>query len=222
MVSVPPHMSETGKRQQRFFRTQKEAERHADDLTHGRATFGDLLQKIDQHQLSEAVRAIELLRPANVGLLEAVQAFLVVLVFGAESVEVRTHGEVPGRDEGFKGIYWSQLSSRSRDRSASVTRKLPSRNCIGSTSRHPFLHCLSRFNRKSKLFPCQITQCSTRQFPRNNVPLNLPRSHEKPWRGTNHAPDVLVCCLRQEFQRELVFQHNSNLQFSFRHFAWSA
>ena len=42
-----------------------------------------------------------------------------------------------------------------------------------------------RFNREnSKLFPCQITPYPTCQFPRNNAPLNLPRSHEKPWRGT--------------------------------------
>ena len=31
---------------------------------------------------------------------------------------------------------------------------------------------------------CQIIPYHTRQFPRNNASLDLPRCHEKPWRGT--------------------------------------
>ena len=31
----------------------------------------------------------------------------------------------------------------------------------------------------------RLPRTPTRQFPRNNAPLNLPRSHEKPWRGTH-------------------------------------
>jgi hypothetical protein len=31
---------------------------------------------------------------------------------------------------------------------------------------------------------CQIMPYPTCQFPRNNAPLNLPRCHEIPWRGT--------------------------------------
>src|SRR6266404_2915129 len=39
----------------------------------------------------------------------------------------------------------------------------------------------------SKQSLCQTTPYPTRQFPRNNAPLNLPRSHEKPWRGTGFS-----------------------------------
>jgi hypothetical protein len=53
----------------------------------------------------------------------------------------------------------------------------------------PLRHSPTRFNREnSKLFPCQITLCPTRQSPRHNAPLNLPRSYEKPWRGTSMDP----------------------------------
>jgi hypothetical protein len=39
--------------------------------------------------------------------------------------------------------------------------------------------------------PCQITPCHTRQFPRNNAPLNLPRFHEKPRPGTALWPILI-------------------------------
>jgi hypothetical protein len=62
-IKIPASLSETGKESRRFFSSEKEAERFASDLRKGRATFGDLLSKVTQHQLSEAVQAFELLEP---------------------------------------------------------------------------------------------------------------------------------------------------------------
>jgi integrase len=75
-LNVPPSVSPTGRRQQLFFKTQWEAEAEADRLKGLRLTFGELLTKIDPHELSEAVKALELLRPHNVSLLECVASFL--------------------------------------------------------------------------------------------------------------------------------------------------
>jgi hypothetical protein len=75
-LNVPPTVSPTGKRQQLFFPTQGAAEQEAGRLRDTRRTFGELLTKIDPHELSEAVKALELLRPHNVSLLECVTSFL--------------------------------------------------------------------------------------------------------------------------------------------------
>ena len=48
--------------------------------------------------------------------------------------------------------------------------------------------------------PRQITPKSTRQFPRNNAPLNMPRSHEKPWRGTR------LSSFAGQFSTDLLFK----------------
>jgi hypothetical protein len=72
-----------------------------------------------------------------------------------------------------------------RDKSALVRE-----NCLpviasAGTKADTFLSLPYRFNRQnSKLSLCQTTPYPTRQFARNNAPLNLPRSHEKPRRGT--------------------------------------
>ena len=82
-----------------------------------------------------------------------------------------------------------------RDRPASVRE-----NCLpviasAQPKPTPFRRCPYRFNREnSKLFPCQITPYPTRQFPRNNGPLNLPRSHEKPRRGTPWVRQFRAMC----------------------------
>jgi integrase len=75
-LNVPPSVSPTGRRQQLFFKSREAAEDEAGRLRDTRRTFGDLLTKIDPHELSEAVKALELLRSHNVSLLECVTSFL--------------------------------------------------------------------------------------------------------------------------------------------------
>ena len=75
-LNIPPSLSNDGKRQQLFFKTKDAAEKHAEGLEKGRKTYGDLILALDHHQISQAVRAWELLRPTGIGLLEAVNGFL--------------------------------------------------------------------------------------------------------------------------------------------------
>jgi hypothetical protein len=75
-IKIPSSLSDTGRESRRFFSSEKEAERFASDLRKGRVTFGDLLSRITQYQLSEAVHAYELLAPTGVSLLDAVGSFL--------------------------------------------------------------------------------------------------------------------------------------------------
>ena len=75
-LKIPASLSQTGREQRLFFAAEKEAERHASDIRKGRSTFGDLLSRVTQHQLSEAVRAFELLAPTGTSLLDAVESFL--------------------------------------------------------------------------------------------------------------------------------------------------
>jgi hypothetical protein len=72
-------------------------------------------------------------------------------------------------------------------RPRSVETAFPQLHRLNKADTFPSL--LLRLNRESsKLSPCQITPYPTCQVPRNNVPLNLPRSHEIPWRGTVLLP----------------------------------
>jgi hypothetical protein len=72
------------------------------------------------------------------------------------------------------------------DRSASLHKNcLPVIASASNQSRHHSVTVPSDSTVKApKLFPCQITPYPTCHFPRNNAPLNLPCSHENPWRGT--------------------------------------
>src|SRR5262249_7814274 len=73
-----------------------------------------------------------------------------------------------------------------RDKSASVRENcLPVTASARQKNRHlPLTAPPVQPLKKSQLSSCQITPYPSRQFPRNNAPMNLPRSHEKTWRGT--------------------------------------
>jgi integrase len=88
-VNIPAGVSPSGKRERRFYATERLARGAIADLKELRKYFGDLFDQIDQHNLSEAVRAIELLRPHNVGLLEAVRAHIATLEAQKKSVPFR-------------------------------------------------------------------------------------------------------------------------------------
>jgi integrase len=75
-LNVPASLSTDGKRQQLFFETKGDAINHAGLLRRGHQSYGNLLQELTHHELSEAVRAFELLRPVGIGLLDAITSFL--------------------------------------------------------------------------------------------------------------------------------------------------
>ena len=75
-VNVPPELSETGKRRQLYFRSQKEAEAECNRVRVTQKNFGSSLLLLSASDISEAAKAIELLEPHNIGLLEAVSKFL--------------------------------------------------------------------------------------------------------------------------------------------------
>jgi integrase len=74
-LNIPPSLSHDGKRHQLYFETKAKAESHAMSLMRKQA-LGDLVRQLGHHELSEAVRALELLRPRKLGLLDAVTRFL--------------------------------------------------------------------------------------------------------------------------------------------------
>jgi integrase len=76
VVSVPPAISDTGKRSQRFFRTKSEAQVMCEDLKFRRFKFGHSLRSMTPELIAEASEAYDILAPLKVGLLDAVRAFV--------------------------------------------------------------------------------------------------------------------------------------------------
>jgi integrase len=76
MVNFPASVSPSGKRERRFFATERQARGAIANLQHEKKYFGSLIDQISQHDLSEAVRAVKLLEPTGIGLLRAVESFL--------------------------------------------------------------------------------------------------------------------------------------------------
>jgi integrase len=77
-LDIPEYLSETGKRQRKFFDTQKEAETAAEILKARRANFGNTLSLLSPERITEAAQAYKLLDAnlAKVSLLSVVQAHL--------------------------------------------------------------------------------------------------------------------------------------------------
>jgi integrase len=75
-INVPAHLSPTGKRQQLFFDTKRDAEIECDRLKAKQDNFGLSLSNLSQDQLRQATIAFQLLQPLNVDLLDAVRAFV--------------------------------------------------------------------------------------------------------------------------------------------------
>jgi integrase len=75
-VNVPPHLSETGKRQQLFFETRDKALDQTIAIWNRRQTFGATLDQLGPAQASEALAAYRLLDGTGVSLLDAVNGFL--------------------------------------------------------------------------------------------------------------------------------------------------
>src|SRR5262245_21096014 len=76
MVNFPASVSPSGKRERRFFATEKQAKGAIANLKDEKKYFGSLIDQISPHHLSEAVRAVKLLEPTGIGLLRAVESFL--------------------------------------------------------------------------------------------------------------------------------------------------
>jgi hypothetical protein len=59
MLSVPPELSETGKRQQLFFATKREAETASEQLKTRRRNFGETLTNLSSVRLTEAFALLD-------------------------------------------------------------------------------------------------------------------------------------------------------------------
>jgi integrase len=105
MINLTPNMSSTGKRRRLFFHTEREATVYAKQIVEDRREFGDLLNAVTQHQLSDAVRAFELLQPHGIPILQAVTGYLDSLKSqqqGKTFAEVfDAYGNLPGRTDGY-------------------------------------------------------------------------------------------------------------------------
>src|SRR5258707_8829223 len=75
-LSVPAHLSDTGKRKRKYFATKKLAEAEADRLAARKDNFGISLTAMTPARIAEASEAYKLLDPLNVGLLDAVRSFI--------------------------------------------------------------------------------------------------------------------------------------------------
>jgi integrase len=74
LVEIPPHLSETGKRKRKFFKTEKEAKAECEALKARKDNFGISLSTMSAARIAEAAEAYKLLDPFNVSLLDAVRA----------------------------------------------------------------------------------------------------------------------------------------------------
>src|ERR1700736_2580987 len=75
-LSVPAHLSDTGKRKRQYFATKKLAEAEADRLAARQDNFGISLTAMTPARIAEASEAYKLLDPLNVGVLDAVRSFI--------------------------------------------------------------------------------------------------------------------------------------------------
>jgi integrase len=75
-VYIPPTLSPNGRPANVWGTTKEGAESRAYEFMVARRTHGELVAALSQYELAEAVKALELLRPAGVSLLEAVTTFL--------------------------------------------------------------------------------------------------------------------------------------------------
>jgi integrase len=75
-VYIPPTLSPNGRAANVWGKSKETAESRAYEYMAARRSHGDLIAAITPHQLAEAVKAIELLKPHGIGLLEAVASFL--------------------------------------------------------------------------------------------------------------------------------------------------
>jgi integrase len=89
-LNIPAKISETGKRQQFFYRTQKLALAAADDLKRKVELFGAQTRAIGPTLAEEATTASNLLKPLGFGLLEAVRRFVENETRNRASVTVET------------------------------------------------------------------------------------------------------------------------------------
>jgi integrase len=86
-LNIPPKFSETGKRQQLFYRTKELAETAAASLRKDRDNFGHQAVAIAPSIADQAVAALRLLEPLGIGLLDAVSRFV--------ETETRQRASVP-------------------------------------------------------------------------------------------------------------------------------
>lgn len=75
-LSIPGSYSESGKRQQLFFKTHKEAKQAADHWKQQAADFGKQSRVIKPSLAEAAVQAEAMLKPFGVGILDAVKAYV--------------------------------------------------------------------------------------------------------------------------------------------------
>jgi hypothetical protein len=89
-VNIPEKISDTGKRQQVFYRTQKLAQAAADEMKVKLETFGTQASLIGPTLADQATAAANLLAPLGIGLLEAVQRFVETELRERASVTIET------------------------------------------------------------------------------------------------------------------------------------
>ena len=75
-VDVPANLSETGKRQRKFFATKGEAKTECETLKARRENFGVSLTAMTPAKITEASEAFKLLEPHHLGLLDVVREYL--------------------------------------------------------------------------------------------------------------------------------------------------
>lgn len=107
-LNVPPKFSETGKRQQLFYPTQKLALAAAEDLKKRVEIFGNQTRAIAPSLAEQAIAADALLKPLGIGLLEAVRRFV-----GAEEL-LRASMPIEDACRLFQatGASWSESQAR--------------------------------------------------------------------------------------------------------------
>jgi integrase len=89
-LNVPAELSETGKRQRKFYETEKEAKAECETLKARRDNFGKSLTEMTPARIAAAAECYKLLDPLGIDLLEAVRSHLQVVNQRAVSV---TFGE---------------------------------------------------------------------------------------------------------------------------------
>jgi integrase len=87
-INIPAKVSETGRRQQLFYRTQALAKAAAITFKERRAEFGNMAKAISPTLSEQAAKAADLLKPFRITILEAAQRIAAIETANAASVSI--------------------------------------------------------------------------------------------------------------------------------------
>ena len=148
-LSIPAHLSPTGKRQRRFFDTKDEAFGECERLKARKDNFGISLKSLTPARIAEASQAYTLLAPHGIDLLVAVRSYLDIVKQRSQSV---SFGEAFNTFASLKEGKSLKYRQEIRHARATFGPLLPKMICdVNASDLEPILKTLPAASRNAKM-----------------------------------------------------------------------